>query len=157
MNVKNQKRLAAQLLKKGKRSITFDKSKLPEIKEAITKADIRSLITKKIIKTKPYEGHSRAHARKLIIQKRKGKRKKRGSQKGKKTARLSRKTAWIGKVRSQRNFIKKLKSKQLLSNKDFRNLYVRIKNNKFRNIRLIKLYIEENKFITKNDVQKKTQ
>ena len=157
MNVKNQKKLAAQILKTGKRRISFDESNLAKVKEAITKTDIRSLITKKIIKTKPNKGHSRAHARKILLQKRKGKRKNRGSHKGKNTARLPRKEAWMIKVRAQRKFIKKLKNKHLLSNRNFRDLYSRVKNNRFRTTRLIKLYIEENNLIQKNDVHKKAQ
>jgi len=155
MNVKNQKRLAAQILRVGKRRILLDNSKLSEIKEAITKTDLRSLIAAGAVKRKPVKGHSRAHARKILIQKRKGKRKNAGSKKGKKTTFIPRKQAWVMKVRTQRKFIKNLKDKKLISNNNFRDLYSRVKNNRFRNIRLIKSYIEENKLIEKNDLQKK--
>jgi len=155
MNVKNQKKLAAKLLGVGKNRVFLDTSKLSEIKEAITKTDLRSLIAGKAIKVKPIKGHSRAHARKILIQKRKGKRKGRGSKKGKKTAVMSRKRTWISRVRTQRRFIKNLKNKNLVSNKTYRDLYLRVKTNRFRNVRLIKLYIEDNKLIEKNDIQKK--
>ena len=78
-----------------------------------------------------------------------------GSRKGKRTARLPKKKEWVLKVRSQRRFINALKDKNLLSNKNYRDLYSKIKSNRFRNIRLIKLYIEENKLIQKNEIQKK--
>ncbi|MBI2419008.1 MAG: hypothetical protein HYV28_14135, partial [Ignavibacteriales bacterium] len=48
--------------------------RLDEIKEAITKIDIRNLINQGIIKGKPYVGTSRFRARKRLIQKRKGRR-----------------------------------------------------------------------------------
>ena len=44
MQLKIQKRLAAQILKTSKNNIQLDSSRLEEIKEAITKADIKSLI-----------------------------------------------------------------------------------------------------------------
>ena len=39
-----QKRLAAQILKCGRNRVRFDPDRLEDIKEAITKTDIRSLI-----------------------------------------------------------------------------------------------------------------
>ena len=157
MNVKNQKRLAARILKVGKRRILLDQTKLPEIKEAITKTDLRALISDGTIDVKPLKGHSRSHARKIIVQRRKGRRKNKGSRKGSKYARISRKRIWVSRVRTQRAFIKNLKNKNLISNRNFRDLYTRISSNRFRNVRLIKLYIEENKLIEKNELQKKTQ
>ena len=49
MKVNNQKRLAAQLLKCSEKRIRFDPDKLSDIKEAITKIDIRGLINDKVI------------------------------------------------------------------------------------------------------------
>ena len=155
MNVRNQKILASKILKKGRNRIVLDQSKLSDIKEAITKQDIRSLIEKKVITAKHIQGQSRSRARKHIAQKRKGKRKNSGSRKGSKFAHLSRKTLWMNKVRTQRKFIKGLKGKKLLSSKDFRDVYQKIKSNRFRTIRLIKVHIEENNLIKKNDVHKK--
>ena len=154
MNLKNQKRIAAQLLKVGKNKIEFDQSKLPEIKEAITKSDIRSLIASKIIKKKKLPFQSRASARKIKKQKSKGRRKGRGSRKGTSTSRLSRKRSWILKVRSQRKFIANLKNTKKVTSKVYRELYKMIKSNKFRTIRLIKLYLGESKLISTNENKK---
>ena len=44
MELKIQKRLAAQILKCSQHKIVFDNSKLKDIKEAITKVDIKTLI-----------------------------------------------------------------------------------------------------------------
>ena len=49
MNMGNKKTLAAKTLKVGKDRIVFDKTKLAEIKEAITKEDIRGLVSNKAI------------------------------------------------------------------------------------------------------------
>ena len=149
MNVKNQRKIAAQLLKVGVRRVKVDSSKLAEIKEAITKTDIRGLISSGLIVKKPMKGHSRFHARTLKKQKSKGKRKGKGSRKGTKNARLSRKESWMSRVRAQRKFIKRLKEKSLLTNKAFRDLYLKIKSNRFRDVKLMKLYIGENNLIKK--------
>ena len=87
MQLDTKKRLAAQILKCSKNRIWFDVDRLEDIKEAITKADIRSLIADKAVKEKPVKGVSRTRARKTALQKRKGRRKGIGSRKGKKTAR----------------------------------------------------------------------
>ena len=48
--MKTQKRLAAYILKCSPKKVKFDETKLEEIKEAITKADIRGLIAQGIIR-----------------------------------------------------------------------------------------------------------
>jgi large subunit ribosomal protein L19e len=150
MNTSNQRRIGAKVLKVGKGKVWFDKSKIEEIKEAITKADIRKLVGQNIIQKRPDQGTSRFRARKRIIQRRKGRQKGPGSRKGKKTARLKRKDSWMIKVRSQRKFIKDLKTKSLVGVSTYRNLYSRVKGGYFRNRRHIKLYLNEKKLFTEN-------
>ena len=68
-----QRRLAAQMLKCGKNRVKFDPDSLEEIKEAITKADIRGLIGKRIISKKRLLNTSIFWARKRKEQKGLGK------------------------------------------------------------------------------------
>ena len=143
MQLKIQKILAAQILKCSKNKIWLDPSRLDEIKEAITKIDIRNLINQGIIKRKPYVGTSRFRARKRLIQKRKGRRKGLGSRKGKKTARLPRKEKWISKIRLQRKFLKNLKEKGVISKGSYQDIYLKSKGGFFRSKRHLKVYIEE--------------
>ena len=49
MQIKIQKRLAAQVLKCSESNVRLDPNRLEEIKEAITKADIKSLVKDKAI------------------------------------------------------------------------------------------------------------
>ena len=147
MKLKNQRELASKVLKSGKKRIYLDPTKLTEIKEAITKTDIRSLISQKIIKVKPKKGISKFRSRKRRMQRAKGRQKGYGSRKGKKTARLPRKKAWMLKVRAQRNLLQQLKPK--LSSRDYRFLRKRIKGGFFRSRRHINLYITEQGFIKK--------
>lgn len=147
MKVNNQKRIAAEVLKCGANRVWFDDSRLDEIKEAITKSDIRRLVGDKAIKAKPLKNKSRFSARKILKQKRKGRRKGSGKRKGKRTARLPDKKVWMIKVRLQRAFIKELRDKDIISPANYGILYKKVKGGFFRSKRHIKLYITENKLI----------
>src|SRR3989338_3414193 len=109
-----QRRIAANVLKAGLRRAKFDKKKLAEIKEAITREDIRKLIKEGAIYKIQKHGITKYRARKIKIQKSKGRRKGKGSRKGSKNSRLKRKRAWILSVRVQRKFLKELKEKKII-------------------------------------------
>ena len=157
MRLTTQRRIAAQVLKVGQSRVLFDNDRLQDVKEAITKADVRSLIAKKVIKKIPEKKNSRGRKRKSLQQKRKGRKKGAGSRKGRKTSRLPRKRMWMQKVRVQRELLRKLKEKGMIAREDFKELYTKVKGGFFRNKRHIKIYIEEKGLIKKkeNDAEKK--
>src|SRR3989338_6604095 len=103
MNLRSKKLMASKVLKVGLGRVWFDPSKFTEIKEAITREDIRKLISHGIILVKQKEGISRGGFREVIKQKRKGRKKGPGSKKGKNTSRLGRKEAWVDRIRAQRD------------------------------------------------------
>ena len=143
MELKVQKKLAGSVLKCSKSRIKFDTERLDEIKEAITKADIKALIIDHAISRKPVMNTSRFRARKKLIQKRKGRQKGEGSRKGKATARLPKKRRWINQVRIQREFLKYLNDNKIIEKKVYRDLYLKCKGGFFRSKRHLKLYIDE--------------
>lgn len=149
-NLVTQRRLASKILKVGLNKIVFDKSKLEEIKEAVTKEDIRDLIDSKAIIPRQSKGISRVRARKRRSQKRRGRQKNIGSRKGKRGARLNSKVSWMNRIRSQRILIKELKDKNKISKETYRNLYNKCKGGFFRSKRHIRLYLEENNLLEKN-------
>jgi len=144
-----QKRLAAQALNCGLGRIRFDPSKLSEIKEAITTFDVIRLINKGSIYKIQAQGVSRARAKQIASQKRKGRQSGHGSRKGKANARLNQKTQWINSVRTQRTLIKKLKENKLVDNEAFRSLYAKVKGGFFRSTKHIKIYIQEQEMLKK--------
>ncbi|MBI2672481.1 50S ribosomal protein L19e [Candidatus Woesearchaeota archaeon] len=154
MKLKTQKRIAAKVLKCGLDRVKFDVARLNEIKEAITKSDIRRLIGMGAISLKQKHGISSYRANKIRLQKRKGKRKGPGSRKGTRHARLTRKRRWIQKVRVQRGFLRLLKEKKLITTQTNREIYTMIKGNVFRSKRHIKLFLEENKLFKKKPFEK---
>lgn len=149
MKLKVQKRLASQIMKCSPKRVWFDELMLEDIKEAITKADIRALISKGVIRIEHKKCKSRGRSRLRQQQKRKGKRRGHGSRKGKKTARSPKKDEWVNRIRAQRKLIKKLKESSKITKKSYNELYRKCKGGFFRNIRHIKVYIEERNLIKK--------
>jgi large subunit ribosomal protein L19e len=142
--MKLQKRLAATVLGCSPKRVLFDETKLDEIKEAITKSDIRKLIGQGSIIELPKQGISRSRANKIKVQKTKGRQTGQGSRKGRVGARGDNsKREWINKTRLQRRFIRSLKQHNKIDHTLFRELYRKIKGGFFRNKRHISLYLEE--------------
>ena len=144
-----QRRLAAQILKCGDNRIKFDPDSLEDIKEAITKTDIRSQINNGLISRRRLHNTSRFWARKRKEQKSYSKQKGFGSRKGKKTARLNPKRTWMNKIRLQRVFIKSLRGKNMITSVAYHELYMKSKGGFFRSLRHLKLYTNEKGLIKK--------
>lgn len=140
-----QKRIASTMLKGSAKRVSFSKNRLSDIKEAITRADLKSLISGGAITLKKKKGVSRARANQIQKQKSKGQKKGLGKRKGRATARAPKKESWMSRIRTQRSFIKELKAKELISNRTYRDLYAKSKGGFFRSKRHIKLYLNENK------------
>lgn len=150
MKLKVQKKLAAKILKCSAKKIRIDPSRMEDIKESITRKDIRSLINDKAIQKKKSAESSRAGARKIKKQKRKGKRKGPGSRKGSPYSRLSKKDRWAVTIRAQRKLLKELRDTEKISKKAYNGLYMKSKGGFFRSRRHIMIYIEEHKLKNEN-------
>jgi large subunit ribosomal protein L19e len=143
MRLTLQRRLAAQIFTCSPKRVWFDDEKINEIKEAITKEDIKDLIREGAIRAKPIKSISRGRARKIHTQKTGGKRKGHGSRKGRAGARLPRKESWMLKIRVQRKFLQELKAHESVTIEDYHDLYKKSKGGFFRSTRHMKLYMEE--------------
>ncbi len=151
MNLRTKKRLAAQVLGVSPKRVMFNPERLDEIKEALTRADIKSLIKDGAIIKKQKRSASGYHAKQVRKQKSKGKRKGHGSRKGTRNARLKRKEAWENKVRLQRKYLKTLREKGLLDSKTFRTIYLKIKSGFFRSKAHLKLYLQDLEVLPKKE------
>ncbi len=157
MELKLQKRLAAHILGCSKKRVVFRPERLEDIKEAITKTDIRLLIGEGAIRSRPEKGVSRVRANQRKRQERKGLRKGEGKRKGSLKARQPPKQVWMRKVRAQRKFISELRSKQLIAPVVYRDLYKKAKGGFFRSINHIKIYLNERDLITRKKQEKQTE
>ncbi len=157
MKLKAQKRIAADVMKCSPKRIVFDTTKLKEIKEAITKADIRGMIIDEFIQKKRKKGVSCGRSKKIKIQKSKGRQKGPGSKKGKKTARTPKKEVWMARVRLQRKFLRTLKDKKAIENNVYWDIYRKIKGGFFRSKRHLQLYLTEKKLAKEPSENKTTE
>ncbi len=144
-----QKRIAGKIMGCSPARIHLNPEKLAEIKEAITRADVRSLLKKGVIERMPLTGISHSRLRATLKARRKGRRRGFGSRKGAATARMPRKQAWISTVRAQRSFLKRLAAGGHITKQVYWSIYRKVKGGFFRSARHLKLYVEEQGFIRK--------
>ncbi|MEM1535402.1 MAG: 50S ribosomal protein L19e [Candidatus Pacearchaeota archaeon] len=138
-NLKLQRRLAASILKVGLDRIKFDPERLNEIKEAITRADIRELIKDKAIIKLPAKGYARRAGRRRQLRKRKGRR--RGPGKIKKYV-VERKRNYIILIRNLRAYLKALKNRHIISSSEYKILRKRAKSGAFKSKKELVDYIK---------------
>jgi large subunit ribosomal protein L19e len=126
-DLRNQKRMAAEVLECGESRVWLDPLHADAIAEAVTRADIRKLVRKGYIKAAQSNGVSRGRARKLKQQKEGGRRKGPGSRKGAKGARDPRKRRWIRVVRPQRALLMELRDGKKITPAQYRHFRKRVK------------------------------
>ncbi len=144
MNLKAKRKLAARVLGVGADRIKFDPNYLEDVEDAITRADIRSLVTARTILVKGIKGTSRGRARvKHVKSRKRGKGK--GSKEGKKSAREGKKEQWVRRVRSFRRYLKMLKERSEIDNNVFWSLYDKIKGGQVRSLVHLRSLVEEEK------------
>lgn len=123
MQLNKKKELAARSLKVGKDRIIFNKERLDEIKEAITKQDIRDLFKDKAIIIKEIKGR-----RKFV----KRKTRRRGGSIKKKVNK--RKKEYMIITRKLRAYLSGLKKKGILTREDYWQLRKEIRTREFRSL-----------------------
>ncbi|RLG12339.1 hypothetical protein DRN73_02840 [Candidatus Pacearchaeota archaeon] len=130
MNLGKKKKLAAKTLKMGKKRIKFVKSRLEEIKEAITKQDIRDLTKDKAI----------------IISEKKGRQRKKKRKTKKSTGNIRKKTKTMKRdyvilTRKLRNYVREIKNRGELSAEEAKEIRKKIRNKDFKRKSDLKDYI----------------
>ena len=149
VNLKAKKRLAARVIGVGIHRIKFDSDHLDDVADAITRQNIRSLVTANTIRVKSFTGTSRgrAHAKKAQRNKRGT---TQGSKHGRKGARVGKKEVYVTKVRSLRRLLKIAKDRKDLTNPEFWTLYKKVGGNTVRNKAHLRTLMEEIKVDRKN-------
>lgn len=132
MDLKNQRRMAAQLLKCGESRIWIDSNRMEDVADAITRSDVRTLIASGTIAAKQKRGVSRARANYLKAQKRKGRRSGQGSRRGSKHARKPSKEMWMQTIRPIRSRLKELRDGDVIDARAYRKYYRRAKGGMFK-------------------------
>jgi large subunit ribosomal protein L19e len=142
VNLKAKKRLASRITGVGVHRIKFDVDHLDDVADAITRENIRSLITANTIKIKSIVGTSRGRAHTKKSQKNK-RGTTQGSKQGRKGARVGTKKVYVAKVRSLRRLLKIAKDRKDLTNTEFWTLYKKVGGNTIRNKAHLRTLMEE--------------
>lgn len=142
INLRAKKRLVSRVTGVGVHRIKFDSEHLDDIADAITRQNIRSLITANTISFKPVRGTSRGRAQRKKEQRAK-RGTKQGSKRGRKGARVGKKEVYVAKVRSLRYVLKVAKDREEITNKEFWALYKKVGGNTVRNRAHLRTLMEE--------------
>jgi len=134
MKLENKKQLASRVFNVGKSRIVFNTSRLSEIKEAITKQDMKDLKEAGAIIIKEKKGRKKIEKRKT--------RRRAGSIKKKVN---KRKQNYVKLTRKLRKHLKNLKQKNNISSKDYKELRKEIRTSAFRSLNQMKERMKETK------------
>jgi len=129
MGLKTTKRIAGALLKRGISSIRIKPSAVEDATKALTKDDVRNLISKGSIYAVK-EKHNMSIYSKILNKKRsKGRKRGRGRRKGTLNARAGR--TYPKRIRAQRRVLDILKDDKSVNNETFKELYRLVKGGNF--------------------------
>lgn len=131
-DLRNQRRMAAAILKCGRDRVWIDPDKLEDIATAVTRSDVRRLISSGSVVKLPARGVSRGRARGRSEDKKQGRRRGPGSRKGAQFARLPRKDRWMRTIRALRAELQALKEQKKIDSHVYRTYYMRAKGGQFR-------------------------
>ena len=134
MQITNQKKMAAQLLKCGVHRVWINPLYLDQVAQSVQKEDIREAIDNGWIKAKAIKGPSRVRALKRASQKQKGRRKGQGKRSGTANARNPRKQRWMATIRAQRRTLKEMREEGILERSQYRHYYLKAKGGSYRSI-----------------------
>ena len=132
MKLDKKKVLAARVLKVGKGRIKLDDTRFAELKEAITKQDIRDLHSQGIIQIKEKKGRKKIVRRKT--KKRAGKIKKTVNK---------RKQEYVKITKKLRYYIKELKNQDRITKEDYEDLRKKIRARTFKSKSQLKGHLTE--------------
>jgi large subunit ribosomal protein L19e len=133
MDISNQKRMAANILKCGHHRVMMDPNRLEDISEAVTRKDVRKLISSGAIIKKQKKGISRSRILYRAAQKKKGRRRGSAHRRGGTNARFNRKLRWMLRIRPIRIRLRELRADGTIDRTLYRALYLQAKGGMFHN------------------------
>ncbi len=123
MSLRSQRRIAAQVLRVGANRVWINPERLEDVEVAITREEIRKLIHEGAIRPESKTAISRARARILQKKKRDGLRRGPGTKSGSSRAKITKKQAWMQKIRALRRTLSKWETDRALTEGAYRQLY----------------------------------
>ena len=133
-NLGSQRRLAAEILKVGLNRVWIDPERMDDVEGAITRDEVRKLVHEKVIVSMPEKGVSRSRAKAIRAKKAKGRRGGPGSVSGAGYAQVTKKQAWIVKIRSLRRKLRELKASRTITEDTYSQYYRMAGSGRFQSI-----------------------
>jgi large subunit ribosomal protein L19e len=140
--LKSQRRLAAEILQIGQNRVWIDSERIGDVEAAMTREEIKKLIHEGIIKRLPEKGISRARARIVHEKKKKRRRSGPGSRSGSARAKISKKEAWMSKIRALRKKLRELKTNKIVTESTYRKLYKMASSGRFVSVGDLERYLK---------------
>jgi large subunit ribosomal protein L19e len=145
-DLRSQRRLAAQVLKIGQNRVWINPEKIDDVDTAITRDEVRKLIHEGTIRASPERGISRGRARVMHEKKKKGRRSGPGSRTGTPHARVSKKQAWMSRIRALRRKLRTLKTKKMIAENAYQKLYRMAGSGRFESVADLERYMKAHEF-----------
>jgi large subunit ribosomal protein L19e len=128
-----QKRLAATVLKCGKKRVWIDPNETNEVALANSRKNIKKLYKDGLIMKKQVGMHSRSRVKRVHEAKRKGRHNGMGKRRGKAGARMPVKILWMRRQRVLRRLLKKYREAKKITKDIYHYFYLHAKGNLYKN------------------------
>ena len=142
MSLKSQRRLASEVMKIGEGRVWIDPERIDYVEAAITREEIRKLVREGVIKSLPEKGVCRVRARVLKKKRKKGLRRGPGGKSGSARSKISKKQAWINRIRPIRKRLSELKDTRAISESAYRKMYDMSESGVFKSKAELERYIQ---------------
>lgn len=143
MDLRYQRRLAAEILGVGENNIVFDSENIDRVSSAVTREDIKRLIKEGIIKAEPPQRNSRGRWKEFHEDRKKGRHRGFGRRKGTTDARTEHLHQWVYRIRKIRRFLKWLRDHEVIDRRTYRRLYRMAKGGVFNSLASLKRYMKD--------------
>merc|ERR1711939_219701 len=128
-----QKRLAATVLKCGKKRVWIDPNETNEVALANSRKNIKKLFKDGLIMKRQVGMHSRSRCKRVHAAKRKGRHQGHGKRKGTRNARMPTKVLWMRRQRVLRRLLKKYREAKKITKDIYHYFYLHAKGNIYKN------------------------